>query len=96
MKIINKSDMRFVEGYLVDKDGNVLNEPTLVDNVNTIFEMADFNKFVNANKTRIQAPASPRPPRSTRRRPRLSRPGAKLSPSTRWTRPTRCSKTSGA
>ena len=55
MKIINKSDMRFVEGYLVDKDGNVLNEPTLVDNVNTIFEMADFNKFVNANKNLIEA-----------------------------------------
>lgn len=54
MKIINKSDMRFVEGYLVDKDGNVLNEPTLVDNANTIFEMADFNKFVNANKKRIE------------------------------------------
>lgn len=54
MKIINKSDMRFVEGYLVDKDGNVINEPTLVDNANTIFEMADFNKFVNANKKRIE------------------------------------------
>ena len=23
MKIVSKSDMRFVEGYLVDKDGNV-------------------------------------------------------------------------
>ena len=55
MKIINKSDMRFVEGYLVDKDGNVLNEPTLVDNVNTIFEMAGLNKFVNANKNLIEA-----------------------------------------
>ena len=55
MKIVSKSDMRFVEGYLVDKDGNVLNEPTLVDNANTIFEMADFNKFVNANKKRIEA-----------------------------------------
>ena len=54
MKIINKSDMRFVEGYLVDKDGNVINEPILVDNANTIFEMADFNKFVNANKKRIE------------------------------------------
>ena len=55
MKIINKSDMRFVEGYLVDKDGNVLNEPTLVDNVNTIFEMAGLNKFVNANKNLIES-----------------------------------------
>ena len=45
MKIIHKRDMRFVEGYLVDKDGNVLNEPALVDNANTVFEMADFNKI---------------------------------------------------
>lgn len=53
MKIIDKKDIKFVEGWLVDGTGEVLNTYDLVDQANAYFDMVDLNEFVKANEEEI-------------------------------------------
>lgn len=53
MKMLDKNDIVFVNGHLVDPDGNIVNLPSLADEFNEVVEMAEFIEFVDANESAI-------------------------------------------
>lgn len=57
IKLIKKEDMIFEEGYLIDKEGNVLNTIGLVTEMNRVFRMCEIVNFVLENQNEIQARA---------------------------------------
>lgn len=54
MKLINKTDLKFVAGYLVDDEGTVHNPFDLVEQVNELADMAELIEFVQTNQVRIE------------------------------------------
>lgn len=55
MKVIEKKQLKFVDGYIVDGEGNVLNNPRLVDQYNAYCAVVDLNEFIAANRKDIEA-----------------------------------------
>lgn len=55
MQVVNKSDLKYVDGWVTDAKGNVVNNPELVYQHNEVMEYKDFNKFIKDNKDAIEA-----------------------------------------
>lgn len=54
MKLINKKDVKFKSGYLVDKAGNIYNTRDLVAAVATYNAMLQINDYVRENIIQLQ------------------------------------------
>lgn len=55
MKLINKKDLSLEHGYLLDKEGNIINLPALADEFNELVEVANLMAFLEKNKKDILA-----------------------------------------
>ena len=54
MKVIAKKNLKFVDGYILDKEGTVVNSPELVTQCNQLLAMEELNLFVKENKEAIE------------------------------------------
>ncbi len=59
MKLIDKNDLRFIDGYVVDQDGEIINLSGLAHEVNEIVEIKHLVDFLVANKPAILGAGDP-------------------------------------
>lgn len=59
MKLIDKNHLRFVDGYVVDKDNEIINLSGLASEVNEIVEIRQLVNFLVANKAAILGAGDP-------------------------------------
>lgn len=53
MKLIDKNDLRFVDGFVVDEDNEIINLSGLAHEVNELVEIRNLVNFLVANKAAI-------------------------------------------
>ena len=59
MKLIDKHDLRFIDGYLLDQDGEVMNLNRLAEELNELVEVFELTTFLRANATAIDEASDP-------------------------------------
>ena len=59
MKLIKKADVRLVDGYLLDTDGELIVNNKLAEELNELEEIKDLLSFLDANKEDIEAELKP-------------------------------------
>ena len=55
MKLTAKTDLTFIDGYLSDMYGNIINNPQLISEYNKYVEVCHFNEWLIANEDAIKA-----------------------------------------
>lgn len=53
MKVIKKENLEFVNGYLVDKEGNVYNDSRVVESAETFAKTVELLNFIKENEDAI-------------------------------------------
>jgi hypothetical protein len=61
MKLIDKKDILFMDGMLIDPDNQVIWMPDLQDEINEIADLAELISFVGANDLEIKAAVDGKP-----------------------------------
>lgn len=55
MKLVKKSDLTFLDGMLLDKDGTIVTVEGLADEVNEIIDLSELIGFAKLNAAKIEA-----------------------------------------
>ncbi|WP_299315047.1 hypothetical protein [uncultured Halomonas sp.] len=75
MKLINKLDLTYLDGYLVTEENQIVDLSALAQEFNKVVEMAELNEFITANKDDIKNSTNQvvyRPSHLDEKRPTLS------------------------